>query len=272
MAFGIGPHHSAGGTKPGACGAGTVADVNGVGVLCILQARVSSTRLPGKVLEPVLGEPMLARQLERIGRARRIDRLVVATSDQPSDDEIERLCGRIGVACHRGSLPDVLDRFHGAASAIAPRHVMRLTGDCPLTDPSVLDALIELHVDGGFDYSSNVRPRTYPHGLDAEIFTIELLERAWHEAHTPYEREHVTPFMNAAGRDGVRQGSLVASEDRSELRWTVDHPEDLAFVRAVFEALYPRDPAFTTADVLAFLGEHPEVAAINVERAVPRAT
>lgn len=239
-------------------------------VLCVLQARTSSTRLPGKVLAPVLGEPMLARQLERIGRAARIDLAMVATSDEPSDDAVAALCAGIGTACFRGSLPDVLDRFHGAAATVGPRHVMRLTGDCPLVDPAVLDALVELHVAGGYDYSSNVRPRTFPHGLDAEIFTIELLDRAWHEATTPYEREHVTPFMNAPGREGVRQGSLVGPVDRSELRWTVDHPEDLEVVRAVFAALYPRDPAFTTADVVAFLEAHPEVEAINAGHRVIR--
>ena len=238
-------------------------------VLCILQARVSSTRLPGKVLEPVHGEPMLTRQLERVGRARRIDHVVVATSEEGSDDDIAALCRRIGVDCHRGSLTDVLDRFHGAAVLAQPRHVLRLTGDCPLTDPDVLDALVDLHRSSGFDYSSDVHPRTFPHGLDAEVFTLELLERAWREAHSPYEREHVTPFMVAPDRQGIRRGSLVAAEDLSGLRWTVDYPEDLAFVRAVFDTLYPREPAFTMHDVVALVREHPEIAAVNASRVVP---
>ena len=131
-------------------------------VLCILQARVSSTRLPGKVLKPILGEPMLARQIERIARAERVDALTVATSDQASDDGVAGLCERLGVDCYRGSLDDVLDRFYQAARRSGPSHVMRLTGDCPLTDPAILDALVELHLAGDFDYSSNVEERTYP--------------------------------------------------------------------------------------------------------------
>ena len=111
-------------------------------VLCILQARVSSTRLPGKVLKPILGEPMLARQIERIARAERVDALTVATSDQASDDGVAGLCERLGVDCYRGSLDDVLDRFYQAARRSGPTHVMRLTGDCPLTDPAILDALV----------------------------------------------------------------------------------------------------------------------------------
>ena len=235
-------------------------------VLCILQARVSSSRLPGKVLKPILGEPMLARQIERIRRARRIDALTVATSDAPSDDGVAALCQGLGVDCYRGSLDDVLDRFYRAAALSHPSHVMRLTGDCPLTDPALLDALVELHLAGGYDYSSNVEERTYPDGLDAEIFTYPLLERAWREATTSFEREHVTPFMRHAV-PGVRHGVLKDRVDRSDMRWTVDYPEDYEFACRVFEALYPRNPAFDAEDVHDLLLAHPEIAAVNARRA-----
>jgi len=235
-------------------------------VLCVLQARVSSTRLPGKVLKPILGQPMLARQIERVRRASAIDGLTVATSDQPSDDAIAELCTSLGVACFRGSLADVLDRFYRAAQPHRPRHLMRLTGDCPLTDPTVLDALIELHLAGGYDYSSNVIRRTYPDGLDAEVFTYPLLERAWREARTPREREHVTPFMYETGLD-IKHGSLEDATNRSAMRWTVDYPEDYDFACRVFEALYPLDPAFGAADVHRLLLAHPEIAAINARPA-----
>ncbi|MGZ9161152.1 MAG: cytidylyltransferase domain-containing protein [Candidatus Limnocylindrales bacterium] len=231
-------------------------------VLCVLQARVGSSRLPGKVLLPILGEPMLARQIERIERARRIDGLTVATSDQPADDPIADLCERLAVPCHRGSLDDVLDRFHTAASPHEPRHVMRLTGDCPLTDPALLDRLVDIHLEGDFDYTSNTRVRTYPDGLDAEVFTMALLEQAWREAGTPYEREHVTPYMYRADA-AIRCGVLQDDVDRSGLRWTVDHRADYDFVRRVFEALYPLDPAFDTEDVHHLLRDHPELAALN---------
>ena len=184
-------------------------------VLCILQARVSSTRLPGKVLKPILGEPMLARQIERIARAERVDALTVATSDEPSDDGVAGLCERLGVDCYRGSLDDVLDRFYQAAQRSGPSHVMRLTGDCPLTDPAILDALVELHLAGDFDYSSNVEVRTYPVGLDAEIFRYELLVRAWRNATSPYEREHVTPFMQEGGPGAATASSKTGSIDRN---------------------------------------------------------
>lgn len=231
-------------------------------VLCVLQARMSSTRLPGKVLMPILGVPMLERQLERVRRARRLDGLRVATSTDPADDAIARLCKDLGVACYRGSLHDVLDRYYRAAQELAPRHVVRLTGDCPLVDPAVVDALVELHLAGGYDYSSNVHERSYPRGLDAEIFRLEVLERAWQVARAPDEREHVTPWMYRNG-PSLRRGALRDAVDRSRLRWTVDHPDDLAFVTRVFEALYPHNPAFTTADVHTLLARHPEIAALN---------
>jgi len=236
-----------------------------VSVLCILQARVSSTRLPGKVLKPILGEPMLARQIERIARAGRVDGLTVATSDQPSDDGVAGLCEGLGVDCYRGSLEDVLDRFYQAAHRSGPSHVMRLTGDCPLTDPAILDALVELHVAGDFDYSSNVEVRSYPVGLDAEIFRYELLGRAWRDATSPYEREHVTPFMQQGGPGG-HHGVLKDRIDRSNLRWTVDFAEDFAFVSRVFEELYPNDPEFGAEDVHRLLLDHPEIAALNADR------
>jgi spore coat polysaccharide biosynthesis protein SpsF len=231
-------------------------------VLAVLQARQSSTRLPGKVLLPVLGEPMLARQIERIRRARRLDGLVVATTDQPEDEAIAALCAGLGVDCFRGALADVLDRFYQAARTRSPEHVVRLTGDCPLSDPALVDAAVALHLAGGFDYSGNAVERSYPDGLDVEVFTFALLERAWREAATPHEREHVTPYMYAGGH-GFRLGVLRDTLDRSALRWTVDRPEDYAFVCRVFEALHPGDPAFSAADVHRFLDRHPEVAALN---------
>jgi spore coat polysaccharide biosynthesis protein SpsF len=233
-------------------------------VLCVLQARVTSTRLPGKVLQPILGQPMLARQIERIRRARRIDSVVVATSAEPSDDALERLCAGLGVACHRGSLDDVLDRLHGAAAPYSP-------GDCPLTDPALLDALIELHRGGHYDYSSNVMKRTFPDGLDAEVFTSALLLRAWRDATSPFDREHVTPFMYRA-ESGARCGSLTDVVDRGLMRWTVDYAEDFEFVSRVFEALYFGNPNFDTDDVHRLLDAHPEIAAISAHHAENRET
>jgi len=230
-------------------------------ILGILQARLSSHRLPGKVLKLILGRPMLERQIERLRRARCIDRLVVATSAEAADDDIARLCGSLAMECFRGSLEDVLDRFYQAARYHQARTVVRLTGDCPLADPGIIDRLIGLHEAAGNDYTSNTLIRTYPDGLDAEVVEFDCLEAAWREAVLPSEREHVTPFIYHRP-ERFRLGNLRQDEDMSRLRWVVDEPQDFAFVSAIYEALYPDNPAFATGDVLALLDRRLDIAAM----------
>jgi spore coat polysaccharide biosynthesis protein SpsF len=235
-------------------------------ILAILQARFSSTRLPGKVLKPILGRPMLARHIERLRRCRKIDGLMVATSVDPSDDAIEALCGELDIPCFRGSLPDVLDRYYRAAMAseIEPEHIVRVTGDCPLADPELIDRVIEFHLDGGYDYSCNARdPFTFPDGLDVEVFRAACLERAWREATLPSQREHVTPFVYQHP-EWFKIGDFKNTTDLSHLRWTVDEPADFELVRRIYEALYPANPAFTTPDILDYLEVHPELKTLNV--------
>ena len=234
-------------------------------ILAILQARASSSRLPGKVLKPILGEAMLYRQLERLRRAKSLDALVVATSTHPSDDAIENLCKAHGIAVFRGSLEDVLDRFHGAAEGYHPDHVVRLTGDCPLVDPGLLDQVVARHLEGGFDYTSNAQPpATFPDGLDVEVLTWRSLEEAWNEAKLPSQREHVTPFVAENPNPArYRIGHVMGEPDLSTLRWTVDEPEDFELVDEIYTALYPRNAAFATADILAYLEQHPELKTIN---------
>mgnify|MGYP001224303245 CR=1 FL=1 len=237
-------------------------------MLAILQARTSSTRLPGKVLRPILGRPMLARQIERLQRSRHIGPLVVATSSEDSDHPLAALCAEIGIPCHRGALNDVLDRFYGAAAAQMPsEHVIRLTGDCPLADWQVIDACIDFHLAGNFDYSTNAFQPTFPDGLDIEVFRFRCLEEAWREAALPSEREHVTPFIHQRPVR-YRIGHYRQERDLSWLRWTVDEPADFEVVDTIYRALYPANPAFTTADILDFLSRHPEVAALNSQ--IPR--
>jgi spore coat polysaccharide biosynthesis protein SpsF len=220
--------------------------------LAILQARMTSTRLPGKVMAPLLGQPMIARQIERLRRSRRIDELLVATSSEPSDDPLAEWCARAGVGLHRGDLHDVLGRFCGALR----RHpdaatVLRLTADCPLTDWTVIDALVDRHLAEDADYSSNVlTERTFQHGLDAEVIRPQALLAAEAEAADPYEREHVTPFLYRRP-ERFRLAELTRAPSLAHLRWTVDLPEDLAFVREVYERLYPANPAFSSDDVVA---------------------
>jgi spore coat polysaccharide biosynthesis protein SpsF len=221
-------------------------------ILGILQARMSSTRLPGKVMAPVLGAPMIGRQVERLRRARRLDALVVATSDRVDDDPLAAYCESLGLPVYRGSLADVLDRYHQAARAFGPADtVVRMTADCPLTDWTLVDRVIETQVAGGFDYTNNTDPvRTFPHGLDVEAMRAEVLAQAWREAADPYEREHVTPFIYRRP-ESYRLGSVVSDDPAPQLRWTVDTPADLEFVRHVYETLYPGDPAFDSAAVRA---------------------
>lgn len=232
-------------------------------ILAVLQARFSSSRLPGKVLMDLLGEPMLYRQVERILRSKRIDSLVVATSSEGSDDQVWQMCLDKGLDCFRGSLEDVLDRFYQVARQLAPEHVVRLTGDCPLTDPVVIDGVVELHLTEGNDYTSNTIEPTFPDGLDVEVITWDALRTAWERASLPSEREHVTSYVHKRP-DQFRLGNYrYIGRDLSELRWTVDEPEDFLFVQKVYEALYPKNSAFTTADALNLLSQQSELVEIN---------
>ncbi len=231
-------------------------------IVALLQARYSSTRLPGKVLKPILGQPMLARQIERLRRARACQTLVVATSDHPEDSAIAELCRSLGVACHRGSLTDVLDRMYQAALPYSPSHVVRLTGDCPLADWTVIDRVVDLAMEGDYDYASNTIPPTFPDGLDVEVMRFQSMQTAWREATLPSEREHVCPFLHTRP-ERFRLGNLSNPQDLSGLRWTVDEPADFDFVSAVYEALYPGNSAFTTADILDLTRRAPELSGIN---------
>lgn len=231
-------------------------------ILTILQARTSSSRLPGKVMLPVLGKPMLARQLERVRRAQLIGDLLVATSTDAADDAVESLCRDEGIECRRGSLNDVLDRFYQAALPHNPQIIVRLTGDCPLADPGVIDAVISFFLEGNFDYASNAIEPTFPDGLDVEVFLFESLETAWREARLPSQREHVTLFLHGQP-NRFRIGCFRRSPELGHLRWTVDEPADLEFVRRVYESLYPTNPTFGMTDVLGLLESEPGMGLIN---------
>jgi len=211
---------------------------------------------------PILGRPMILRQLERLSRCTRLGDLVVATSIDSSDDALATLCRDSEVDCFRGSLGDVLDRFVKAALPYAPDVVVRLTGDCPLTDPVLIDQIVARFLDSNLDYLSNCEPATYPDGLDVEVTQFKCLQAAWQEAVLPSHREHVTPFIRRQP-DRFRVGNHVREVDLSHLRWTVDEPEDIEFVRCIYERLYPGKPDFSTDDVLALLQCAPEVVQMN---------
>ncbi len=221
-------------------------------ILGIIQARMSSSRLPGKVLADVAGVPMLGRQVERLRRSRRMDELVLATSDQASDDAVADYAARLDLTVVRGPLEDVLGRFGLALEAFPEAAtVVRMTADCPLTDWRVLDAVIAHHAATRADYASNTpEVRTYPHGLDVEVMTSASLRTAVREATDPYEREHVTPFLYRNPRR-FRTEFLSQTPSLAHLRWTVDHPEDLDFVRHVYGVLHAANPDFGMAEIAA---------------------
>ena len=208
---------------------------------------------------------MLSRQLERILRCRKLDAVIVATSTESSDDSVVAAAESLGVQCVRGSLDDVLGRYRIAATASNADVIVRLTADCPLAEAEVIDRVVQLHLDGGYDYTSNVLDRRFPHGLDAEAFDRSLLEAADEEVWDPSQREHVTPWMY--GNPSLRLGSLRCAEDLSGMRWTVDELKDFEFVSAVYAWLYPDSPSFGMDDIIALLARKPELAQINAPSA-----
>jgi spore coat polysaccharide biosynthesis protein SpsF len=229
--------------------------------VAVIQARMGSTRLPGKVLKDLQGETVLARVVSRLRRSRLIAELLVATTDRPPDDAIVAECRKLSVPVSRGDQEDVLDRYFRAAQLAKAEIVVRITSDCPLIDPEITDRTIAAFLEARPDYASNVLTRTYPRGLDTEVMSFDALARAWREARKTYEREHVTPYIYEHPAD-FKLLSVASDEDHSHHRWTVDTPEDLEFARAVYSRFEP-DAAFSWRDVLALLEREPSLIKIN---------
>lgn len=229
-------------------------------IVAIIQARMSSTRLPGKVLADIAGNPMLYHVVSRARQAQTLDMVAVATSKGRADDDLEHFCLEAGIPCFRGSEDDVLDRYYQAAKHFEADIVVRLTADCPLLDPLVIDKVVRVFQEGDFDYVSNTIQCTYPDGLDTEMFSHSTLERAWREAHLKSEREHVTSYIYNHP-ELFHLGNVSNNTDLSALRWTVDEPDDLEFVRAVyahFGASY-----LGMGEVLNLLRRQPELGGVN---------
>jgi spore coat polysaccharide biosynthesis protein SpsF len=239
-------------------------------VTAIIQARMGSTRLPGKVLRPLAGRPMLARIVDRVRSSTSVAKVVVATSDREGDEPIRQLCAAEAIDCFAGSEQDVLDRFYRAAATFGGDPVIRITADCPLVDPRLLTQLVALFAEGAYDHvgvatgagALFLGKGRYPDGLDAECFSRAALERAWREATSPPDREHVTPFIWRQ-KDLFRTGQLTSPVDYSQLRWTVDNEADFELIARIYEALYRADRVFGMDEVLQFLAAYPELAAAN---------
>jgi spore coat polysaccharide biosynthesis protein SpsF len=231
-----------------------------VKVVAILQARMGSLRLPGKVLENIAGQSMLHRVVSRLRVSELIDDLIVATTTLAKDDSIVEECQHCGVPSYRGDETDVLDRYFRAAESERADVVVRITSDCPLIDPEVTDKTIRAFLREQPAYASNTLVRSYPRGLDTEVISRSALTRAWQDARQAYEREHVTPYIIEHPAQ-FQLLSVTADQDYSAHRWTVDTPEDLAFVRAIFAR--HEGGIFSWRDVLKLLEREPELADLN---------
>jgi len=230
-------------------------------VVAIVQARMGSSRLPGKVLKDVEGETVLARVVNRLRRARLIDEVWIATTDRAADDVIVKECRSLAVSVSRGDQEDVLDRYFRAAQLAKADIVVRITSDCPLIDPEITDKTIAAFLQSCPDYASNALARTYPRGLDTEVMFFATLGRAWQEARKPYERVHVTPYIYEHPAE-FKLLSVTGDVDYSSHRWTVDTSEDLELLRAIYARLKD-NPSFLWQDVLEVLKREPELVELN---------
>jgi len=227
----------------------------------IVQARMGSTRLPGKVLASIEGRSMLARTCRRASRATLVDETIVATSVHAQDDPVVEECRRLGLECFRGSEEDVLDRFYRAALARQADRIVRVTSDCPLIDPELIDDVVRAMCRAMPHYASNILQRTYPRGLDCEVTSLAALEQAWREAAEPYQRVHVMPYFYQ-NPQRFRLVSVVGDADFSHYRWTVDSPDDLDMVRTLYRRM-DCDDSFSWRDVIGLVHREPQLAAIN---------
>ncbi len=229
-------------------------------VVAIVQARMRSTRLPGKVLQELEGKTMLARVVERVRQAKPIDELIVATTDQAADDVIVEECRQHSIKVSRGDQDDVLDRYYRAAQLAKTEVVVRITADCPLIDPEVTGKTVAAFLESRPDYASNALHRTYPRGLDTEVMSFNALSRAWQEARKPYERAHVTPYIYEHP-EKFKILPVTGDTDLSNHRWTVDTTEDLEFVRAIYNRF--GDAPFHWRHVMGLLEREPALMEIN---------
>jgi glutamate-1-semialdehyde 2,1-aminomutase len=232
-----------------------------VNIIAVLQARVSSTRLPGKVLKSILDKPMIVHQIERVKRSKMVSQVIVATSAENTDDALVDVLNKSKVNFFRGSLYDVLDRVYQAAHCYQSSHVVRLTGDCPVVDPQIIDDVVRFHLKGGFDYTSNALEPTFPDGLDVEVISISALDKAWDESKLSFDREHVTPYFYKHP-ELFSIGIYKSNTDRSALRWTVDEPEDFKVINSVFKHFSPSNN-FSWIDILKLEKTHPFIFSAN---------
>ncbi|MDB4665299.1 glycosyltransferase family protein [Verrucomicrobia bacterium] len=229
----------------------------------MIQARMTSTRLPNKVLLPLVGKPVLEHIVTRLQYCRNLDQVIVLTSVEPTDDPIEQWCSESGIDCFRGSLLDVLDRYYKAAIQYRVDVIVRITGDCPVADPRIVDEVIDGFFLGG--YEAYGLTGEFPDGLDCQVFALKAIERAWHEAVSPRDREHPGAYIEVTRPDLFRRGGLVKFKGLEHHRWTLDEPRDYVFLKEVFARLHIPEEPFLTQDILGLEQSAPELFAINAD-------
>jgi len=230
--------------------------------VAIIQARISSTRLPGKVLKKIEGKTVLEHVINRTKAAKNISDVVVATTVKKEDIKIVQLCANLGISVFRGSENDVLDRYYQAARLFKAEHIVRITSDCPLIDPMVIDQVIELYFRKKADYASNTMIETYPDGLDTEVFSFKTLKMAWENAKLSSEREHVTPYIRK-NPNILKLVNLKCNIDLKNKRWTIDESKDFEFIKTIYKNLYHKNALFGMKAILNFLKKYPEIEEIN---------
>ncbi|WKV09845.1 glycosyltransferase family protein [Thermoanaerobacterium sp. CMT5567-10] len=234
--------------------------------VAIIQARMGSTRLPGKVMKIIMDKPVIEHVVNRVKASKEIDDIIIATTTKKEDDIIVEEAQKLNVKYYRGSENDVLSRYYYAAKENNADIVIRITSDCPVIDPKIIDDMIykfmQLYEQDNIDYMSNTIKRTYPRGLDVEIFTFESLEKAFIEADKSYQREHVTPYIYE-NPEIFKIGGFKNNIDYSSYRWTLDTIEDFKVIESIYQALYDKDRLFYFTDIISFIKEHPEISEIN---------
>jgi glutamate-1-semialdehyde 2,1-aminomutase len=228
--------------------------------IAIIQARMGSSRLPGKVMKEICGKPMIEILLERLSLSKKLDEIVLAVSDQPENKLLVDYVSRLGFKVFQGSEENVLERYFKAALALKPNNVVRITADCPLIDPFLVDLIIEDFQKKNVDYLSNIYPRSFPKGLDTEIFSFQALKKAFNETSSPHNCEHVTPYIRESGKFKV--GNYSYEKDWSRLRWTVDWLEDFQLIKKIFEFFTP-NLIFSWQDVMIMREVNPDIFRIN---------
>jgi spore coat polysaccharide biosynthesis protein SpsF len=219
-------------------------------IVAIIEARMGSRRLPGKIMRPILGKPMLELLIERLKRSQRLDEIIVATTENPLDDVVENLTQRLSISCFRGSENDVLDRVLRAARSVNADIIVEITGDCPLIDPNIVDDLIDIYLANKFDYVSNILQWTFPDGFDTQIFSTAVLEKVEQLTQDPSDREHVSLFIYTHPEYFTLHNVESPLPEYWNLKFSVDTLEDFNVISSIFKELYPKNPTFGLYDVI----------------------